>query len=114
ASRNSLRALRPLRSDSRDELVYEARQGAPGPRPSITAAPEIAPAGHRLPRQPTWWVCPTTTNNVSAKAGPGGPRRIDHARPPRVCPILVAARDSVHRELTRRDCLNGESFKRTQ
>ena len=47
---NSLRARRPLRSNSPGESVNEARQGAPGPRPSIPAAPEIAPTGHRLPR----------------------------------------------------------------
>ncbi len=42
-----------LRSDNRGESDHEARYGAPAPGPSIAAAPEIAPAGHRPPRQPT-------------------------------------------------------------
>jgi hypothetical protein len=60
-----------------------------------------------MPGMTTPWVKPAMTyprarndrkvvarGHVSAKAGPGGPRRNDHARLPRVRSNLVAARDS--------------------
>ena len=53
ARRNSLRARRPLRSDSRRESVHVRAKARSASGPSITAATEIAPAGHRLPRGDT-------------------------------------------------------------
>jgi len=50
APRNSLRALRPLRSNRRGEHELK-RASAPVPSSIITAATEIAPAGYHLPRR---------------------------------------------------------------
>ena len=48
---NSLRALRPLRSNRHTEHDNVSRCARPDPRAQITAAPDCAPAGHRLPRR---------------------------------------------------------------
>jgi hypothetical protein len=43
ASRNSLRELRSLRSDNRDESDHEARCRAPAPNPALLAAAHARP-----------------------------------------------------------------------
>ena len=104
--RNSLRALRALRSDNRSESVLEARC-ARGPQALCCSPPsDIAPAGPRLPR--AGFRCsgggvPTSSLQGSARVGGGAHRRR------RAAQGLGPARVSALRELTRRRCLSAES-----
>ena len=89
ASRNSLRALRPLRSNRRDESVHNAPKRA-RPQAEHRSHHRNEPLPGTACREPTGWarlqrtptmheevgVPATNTNQVSTKSCPGRPRRI--------------------------------------
>jgi hypothetical protein len=105
ASRNSLRSLRSLRSNTRDESVVDARCAR---RPRLCASRRPRNRPHRVPpaAHPTVLAVRSRATNACAKAGSGSLWRASEA--PRSAG-LVAARASAHQHLTRRGCLSAES-----
>jgi hypothetical protein len=102
ASRNSLRSLRSLRSNTRDESVVDARCAR---RPWLCASRRPRNRPHRVPpaAHPTVLAVRSRATNVCAKAGSGSLWRASEALR---SAGLVAARASAHQKLTRRDCLS--------
>jgi hypothetical protein len=86
---------------------FTMRASAPAPGPSITAAPEIAPTGHRLPRA-SRGGCSLNPNGDRSKGGAGRAAAHRSHGAPRVCSERVAAHQRA-RALACRDCLNGEN-----
>ncbi len=105
ASRNSLRALRALRSNTRAEPVFDARCArrprASAPRHSRNRPRRVPPAA--LPAVVAFRL---RTTAAGAKAGSGSLWRASEALR---SAGLVAARASAHQHLTRRGCLSAES-----
>ena len=105
ASRNSLRALRPLRSNRRDESVNEARKRA-RPQAEHRSRHRNEPLPGTACREPTWWATPLRNEHQPCRqqsrvrAGRGA-----SLRGAWVC-LISWPRACALRELTRRTCLS--------
>ena len=109
ASQNSLRALRPLRSNSCDESVHNARKRA-RPQAEHRSRHRNEPLPGTACREEMWWACdrraPTMSLQRRVRAGRGA-----SLRGAWVC-LVSWRRACALRELTRRTCLSAAALGR--
>jgi hypothetical protein len=83
---------------------FTKRASAPGPRPNIAAAAEIARAGYRLPRPETMLERDRRCANISSAKPRAG--RLRRLMAPEACAVhCCGQRACAHRDLTRGICL---------